>query len=66
LLRVNWNLSQLSPRIGISMPRAAPAQFQFWKQQERDLGDDDGGDHEVMPAQPETGIAERHRDQRRD
>jgi len=30
LLRVNWNLSQLSPRTGISMPSAAPAKFQFW------------------------------------
>jgi hypothetical protein len=30
LLRGNWNLSQLSPRTGISMPIAAPAQSQLW------------------------------------
>ena len=32
------------------------------EQQQPDLGDDDGGDHEVMAAQPEAGIAEPHGD----
>ena len=44
------------------MPSAAPAQSQFWNSSSRDFGDDDGGDDEVMPAQAEAGIAERHRD----
>ena len=35
------------------------------EQQQPDLGDDDGGDGEVMPAQAEAGIAQPHRDDSR-
>ena len=42
------------------MPSAAPAQSQLWNSSSADLGDDDGGDDEVMAAQAEAGIAERH------
>ncbi|MHC2946482.1 hypothetical protein ACVIJX_003630 [Bradyrhizobium diazoefficiens] len=44
------------------MPIAAPRPFPVLEQEQPDLGDDDGRDHEVMAAQTEEGIAKPHCD----